>query len=224
MRYKISNVLWGIFWIAIGLGIAGNVLHLWDFNFFFDGWWTFLIIIPSFISVVQYGFGGSSTIWLIVGVFLFLANRDIIDMALVRKLMIPIILIVIGIHMVIKNLFYTSKYKRIMEDSKNYKEYTATFSGRRIVLPPEPFSGAELNAIFGGLDLDLRDAVINEDIIINVSAIFGSINIFVPDHVRVKSSSTSIFGGVSNKRYRNIKEGPTIFINGTCMFGGVDVK
>lgn len=224
MRYKISNLLWGIFWIAIGLGIAGNVLNLWHFNFFFDGWWTFLIIIPSVISVIQYGFGGSSTIWLIIGIFLLLASRNIIDMVLVRKLMIPMILIVIGIHMVIKNLFFTSKYKSIMNDNKVYKDYTATFGGRRIVLPPEDFSGAELNAIFGGIDFDLRDAVISDDVIINVSAIFGGINIFIPEHVRVKSSSTSIFGGVSNKRYKNIKEGPTIYINGTCMFGGVEIK
>lgn len=224
MRYKISNVLWGIFWIAIGLGIAGNVLNLWHFNFFFDGWWTFLIIIPSIISVVQYGFGNSSTIWLIIGVFLLLASRGLIDMELVRKLMIPIILIVIGIHMVIKNLFITTKYKNIRNDNKVYTDYTATFSSRRVVLPPEVFTGAELNAIFGGIDLDCRDAVIQEDIIINVSAIFGGINIFVPDNVRVKSSSTSIFGGVSNKRYRNIKEGPIIYISGTCMFGGVEIK
>lgn len=224
MRYKISNMLWGIFWIALGLGIAGNVLNLWDFNFFFDGWWTFLIIIPSIISIVKYGFGSGSTIWLTIGVFLLLSSRDLIDMSMVRKLIIPIILIVIGIHMIIKNLFYSTKFKNIMNNQKPSTEYAVTFSGRRIVLPPEVFYGSELNAIFGGLDFDLRNAVINDDIVINATAIFGGINIWVPDHVRVKCSSTSIFGGVSNKRYKNAKEGPTIYINGTCMFGGVDIK
>lgn len=224
MRYKISNMLWGIFWIAIGISIAGNVLNLWSINFFFDGWWTFLIIIPSFISIVQYGLGSSSTIWLTIGIFLLLSSRGIIDMALVRKLIIPIILIVIGFHMIIKNLFYNTKYKNIMNNQKANSQYAVTFSGRRIVLPPEVFFGSDLDAIFGSLDFDLRDAVINEDIVINATAIFGGINILVPEHVRVKCSSTSIFGGISNKRYRNAKEGPTIYVNGTCMFGGVDIK
>ena len=87
----------------------------------------------------------------------------------------------------------------------------------------EVFEGAELTAVFGGIKCDLRNAVIDKDCAIQVSAIFGGIDILVPDNVNVKVSSNSIFGGVSNKT-AVCQNAPTIYISGTCMFGGVDIK
>ena len=56
-----------------------------------------------------------------------------------------------------------------------------------------------------------------------MSAIFGGIDIFVPDNINVKVSSNCIFGGISNKTSVH-KDAPTIYISGTCMFGGVEIK
>ena len=54
---------------------------------------------------------------------------------------------------------------------------------------------------------------------------FGGIDIFVPDYVNVKINSNSIFGGVSEKNHRPTVQGAvTIYINATCMFGGVEIK
>lgn len=60
MKKKLTNILWGLFFIIIGVGFAGNALGIWDFNLFFPGWWTLLIIIPCFISMIQSGFGVGS--------------------------------------------------------------------------------------------------------------------------------------------------------------------
>ena len=87
----------------------------------------------------------------------------------------------------------------------------------------EIFESAELTAIFGGIECDLRRAVIEQDCAINVCAVFGGIDILVPDNVNVKLSATSIFGGSSNKKASQ-KDAPTLYINGLCMFGGVEVK
>ena len=85
--------------------------------------------------------------------------------------------------------------------------------------------GAELNAVFGGLDCDLCGAEITGDCVINASAIFGGIDIFVPENVNVKIHSTSIFGGVSDEKKRRFDASkPTVYIRGTALFGGVDVK
>ena len=74
-------------------------------------------------------------------------------------------------------------------------------------------------------DLDLRDSIINEDIVINTSSIFGGITVYIPENVNVKITSTSIFGGVSDERKNKNKEAKyTIYINATCLFGGVDIK
>ena len=68
MRSRLSNILWGLFFILIGIGFAGNAFNLWDFNLFFPGWWTLFIIIPCGISILQDGFHSGSCIGLAIGV------------------------------------------------------------------------------------------------------------------------------------------------------------
>ncbi len=87
-------------------------------------------------------------------------------------------------------------------------------------------TGATLTAVFGGVECDLRKAIINENQVINCSAIFGGIDIYVPSDIKVKIKSSSIFGGVSDDRKdKNEKEdSKTIYINAKCIFGGAEIK
>lgn len=103
-------------------------------------------------------------------------------------------------------------------------EYSAIFSSTKFKYPNDTFTGTCINSIFGSVVLDLRDAIINEDVVINASVIFAGADIYVPSNVNIKVSSVPIFGGVSNKVYNQNVSGPTIFINATCMFGGLDIK
>ena len=67
--------------------------------------------------------------------------------------------------------------------------------------------------------------MINGDCVINASAVFGGIDIYVPGGMNVKVNSTSIFGGVSGKERRNDPANQhTLYLNATCLFGGVEIK
>lgn len=227
MRNKISNALWGLFFIVIGVIIAGNAFNLWEVNVFFHGWWTLFIIIPSLINIFQNGFRTSSLITLTIGVLLLLSIQDFFSFEVFGKLIVPVIFVFIGLNMIFKNFLHKGENSR----SSNVKyqggssEYSALFSGSRHQIVGEKFLGTTLNAIFGGVELDLRNAIIDEDIVINATAIFGGIDIHVPSNVRVKVSNVPIFGGVDNKAPTFVDaNAPTIFINSTCMFGGIDIK
>ncbi|NCN05911.1 MAG: cell wall-active antibiotics response protein [Spirochaetales bacterium] len=100
------------------------------------------------------------------------------------------------------------------------------------------FSGTELKgrfkasrhhralAVFGGVDIDLRDAVIpSEGMTIETAAVFGGIDIFVPPTVNVVTSGFAIFGGFeSHDQEAEMPGAPTIYIKGVAVFGGVEVK
>ena len=43
---KINRILWGLVFIVLGVVVALNALDIIDFNIFFNGWWTFIIISP----------------------------------------------------------------------------------------------------------------------------------------------------------------------------------
>ena len=86
------------------------------------------------------------------------------------------------------------------------------------------FDGAELTAIFGGVECDLSRAIIEKDCKINATAIFGGVDIIVPRGVNVKVSSTNIFGGTSDECDKTPDAPVTIYIEAVSVFGGVDIK
>lgn len=225
---KLSSILWGIVFIAVGVIIALNTFGITDINFFFEGWWTLFIIVPCFIGLFTQREKTGNIIGIFVGVFLLLCAQDILSFDMLWKLALPAIIILIGIKMVFSGIFGNKTYeqvRKIKENRANLKNATATFSGTNINFDGEVFYGTDLNAIFGGVKCDLRQAIIEQDCVINASAIFGGIDIYIPDGVNVKICSNSIFGGVSEKkRYPSSGHPHTVYINATCMFGGVDIK
>ncbi len=241
MRNKISNSIWGIIFIVIGIGIAGNVMNLWYFDFwdtlFDQGLWTLFIIIPCAVSIIRGGFHLGSVIGLIIGIML-LASYHIDFTFDYWGLIVPVILVSIGIRIIFQGSnrrSYRSEHTAHTEghyESNTEKtftsapkgEYTAVFSSNHVRLDGD-FGGTNLSAIFGGLVLDLRDVVLSGDVTINATAVFGGIDIYVPRGVRVKVNNVPVFGGVSNKSgYQADVNAPVIYLNSTTMFGGIDLK
>jgi predicted membrane protein len=89
----------------------------------------------------------------------------------------------------------------------------------------ETFHGARLDAFCGGLRLDLREAVINEDEEIDIHTFLGGVELYVPASVNVVVKSHSFIGGVGNEvANHNIPGAPTIHITASNFLGGVSVK
>ncbi|SER07987.1 Cell wall-active antibiotics response 4TMS YvqF [Microlunatus flavus] len=85
---------------------------------------------------------------------------------------------------------------------------------------------SQVMAIFGGVDLDLREADFDAPVVeLNVSTCFGGVDIKVPAGINVRNETVNIFGGTDVKNLGEPIEGaPTLVIKGTVFFGGVDVK
>ena len=225
---KISKILWGVAFIVAGVIFALNAFGVTDIKLFFDGWWTLFIIIPCLIGLFSDREKIGNIIGLAVGVFLLLCCQNVLDFDMLWKIAAPAIIVIIGVKLIFGAVF-GDKATKMLEGSKqsgeNIKTGCATFSGQTLNFDAERFSGAELTAVFGGVKCDLRNAIIEKDCAINATAIFGGIDIYVPDYVNVKINSNSIFGGVSEKNHRpQNPNAVTVYINATCMFGGVDIK
>lgn len=222
---KIGNVLWGIVFVVIGLIFGLNALEITNINIFFDGWWTLFIIIPSFTGIIKERGGVGNFIWLAIGLVLLLSAQKILDISKIGKLIFPAILVALGLGMIFRDTVKSKINDKIKELNKENKdEYYATFSGQKLNFTGDEFKGASTNAIFGGVDIDLREANIIKDQIINATAVFGGIDILVPNNVNIKVVSNAIFGGVDNKVKSYNENLPTIYIKAFCLFGGVEVK
>jgi Domain of unknown function (DUF1707)/Cell wall-active antibiotics response 4TMS YvqF len=84
-------------------------------------------------------------------------------------------------------------------------------------------------AIFGGIELDFRDAVLPAgEVVVNASAVLGGIGLIVPPDMRVIDD-----GGISILGGRDVDESgaeapapdaPMLKIRGMCLLGGVGVQ
>jgi len=224
---KIGKVLWGLVFIVLGIIIGANALGFANINIFFTGWWTLFIIIPCFISMFE-GNGGSklgNLIGILIGVVLLLATRGIISFEMITKLIFPIAFIIIGLSMIFNETIKSKVTEKVKDGKKNGMEYiSATFSSQRVNKDNEEFKGANLDSVFGGIDLNLKGASIANESAIKASSIFGGIEIIVPEGINVKVKSTPIFGGVSNKITNSKDNTKTLYIEAFCLFGGVEIK
>ncbi len=215
------NIILGIILIVVGVWFGLYSTGVVKVNLLFDGWWTLFIIIPSFLGLFDDNNRTGSLIGLIIGVLLLLSCQDLLDFDLVLKLIVPAILVITGISFIFKCKIKNKNMENVKAVSGN--NYSATFSGQNLDFSKEEFTGTKLDAVFGGIKCDLRNAIINDDVVIEASAIFGGITILVPKDVNVKVTSTSIFGGVDGKSKMD-KPGKIIYVNATCLFGGVEIK
>jgi predicted membrane protein len=109
----------------------------------------------------------------------------------------------------------------------DYLDETSVFGGVNKVVVSKNFKGGDIVNIFGGCDINLTQADFTGTITIDFVQIFGGAKIIVPTDWRVVVKTTSIFGGVEDKRPPAlIKENPekTLIIDGTSMFAGISIQ
>lgn len=235
---KTKGIIWGVFIIALGIlwGLKeANVIVL--SNLYFDGWWTLFIIIPSVIGLITEKNKKGSLICLAVGLAL-LAN-EYFDLWRFKNYLLPLIIVIIGASVIVGNIFdkktdYPQVDRQGAQDPDTYgepvyipqgnQEYYASFSSQNYQFD-KGFAGGKFCATFGAIVIDIRNADIVHNCVIDAKATFGGIDIYVPSDVRVVVKSNSFFGGVSDKTNKNLPpDAKTIFINSSNLFGGTDVK
>jgi len=107
------------------------------------------------------------------------------------------------------------------------KGEAAVFSGVDRHISTLDFHGAQCIAVFGGCKMDLRDAQIQgRQSVLETYAIFGGVEIRVPEGWEVVNRGVAIFGGISDKRAQSSKgsDPKRLILEGAAIFVGVSVK
>ncbi len=90
----------------------------------------------------------------------------------------------------------------------------------------DAFRGGDLSAMMGGVELDLRDAQLADGrAVVEVFAMWGGIEIFVPPDWRVESEVTPIMAGYEdNTRLApGVEPVGTLVVRGFAVMGGIEV-
>ena len=114
------------------------------------------------------------------------------------------------------------------ESTVNAAGLHAVFSHAERRFDTQQFEGGEINAVFGGVELDLRKAGMKGDQVrLECNAVFGGIEVTVPETWTVSMHGTGIFGGFSDETVPPVRgdvKSPTLIVTGGAVFGGVTVK
>ena len=134
----------------------------------------------------------------------------------------PAIVILFGVSLLLGRM--RTKAEKVDEQSV---DGIAIFGARNQRVTSSRFRGADLTALFGGYELDLRDAeVADRPARISAVAMFGGVDIIVPREWNVRLDVLPIFGGAEDERPRREGEHDEtdLTVTGFVAFGGVSVN
>ncbi|MEQ1730342.1 MAG: DUF5668 domain-containing protein [Vicinamibacterales bacterium] len=220
-----------------GLMDAGRVLRFWP-----------LILIA--IGVQQLAWGRSRAdgtsgsgliglVWIAVG-GVFLLNSLGITHASVFELFWPLLLMGVGVRLLTHSgrAFRRGDVTTSAPESgsRDAGPAVAVLSGVKRVSPPDTFKGLDVTLFMGGAQLDYRPAILapGAEAVIDIVAIMGGCEIFVPPHWVVSAPATTILGGIDDQRVAqpspiidhtsNVGPPPRLVIRGLVLMGGITIR
>lgn len=226
MRSKVTAIVFGVALVGLGIVLSGNTLGWWSADIFFDGWWTLFLIVPALVSIIGQRPNPGNLILLGIGLLLLADAQQVLGDVSAWSLLFPLIVVIAGATILWKGLIgpkppTDAEGRPIHPGSR----ITAVFSGQTAVYNGLPFTGAVTVVAFGSMELDLRGAIITEDVLIDATTLFGSTEIMVPPGTIVDLDSVDVLGGSESKAPapRAGEAGPVVHVRSTAAFGGLDV-
>jgi len=136
----------------------------------------------------------------------------------------PLLLVIFGASMVWQGLRGGRRHAAT-DDQNDTVSALAVLGGVNRGNNSRAFKGGDLTAVMGGCEIDLRQAAIEGEAVFDVFAMWGGIEIRVPDNWTVIGRVTPILGGFDDKTRPAPQANPQrLVIRGVVIMGGVEVK
>lgn len=239
-NHRRGKIAGGILVMIAGLLFLGKemgaAIPQWIFS-----WQMFLIVLGVFIGV-KHAFRNFSWFILIVVGSVFLLREYTPELEFTRYLW-PVTIILIGFFMLIrprrKHHDEWRKWKQMRrrgcinyegnESFNNDKiDISAVFGSVKKNILSKSFKGGEVNAVFGGAEINMSQADIQGTIELEVNQVFGGTRLIIPANWEIQSELSAILGSVEDKRRLNTTpagDGSKVLVlKGAAVFGGIEIQ
>jgi predicted membrane protein len=221
------RLIFGMGIILIGVIFLLGNLDIIDRHDYLRFWPVILILVG--ITYLIHSQNSSGRVWGIILAFIgtgfLLDNLYFIDFSLWDYW--PLILVFVGIMMIVKSSIFRQRTPHAFpesSDAANYIKVMAVMGGFKRMSNSQDFKGGELTAIMGGLEIDLRDASIKDEAVIDIFAFMGGVEMRVPDDWLVIIDGFPFMGGFEDKTRPSKNATKRLVIKGTAVMGGVEIK
>ena len=219
--------------------------------------WPMLMLTIGLIILARHQFRNGFGMFLVIfGGFFLLKNHFGIPFT-IKPYLLPTGLIILGIYLILKRnrenrkindtLFRNPTLSPKTENTNNFEASAeaqagpntnaadpeflnaqALFTGIERRVFSKNFKGGKASAIFGGTEIDLSQADLQGEAVLNIEVAFGGIKLVVPPHWNVQVSMGTVFAaGVEDKRFYNpagVDPNKVLKIYGSVVFGGLEIK
>ncbi|MDP9495537.1 MAG: cell wall-active antibiotics response protein [Actinomycetota bacterium] len=214
-----ARIFFGSVVVAVGVLLLLDNAGVLDAGNAFSTYWPVLVIGAGLFAFLSNpGHWQIPLIVVVVGTALLLRTLDVVDSL---SVVIPALLILIGVFV----MFGRGRPGQEVTNSDRISSFNI-FSGTEIASHSAEFKGGNVGAIFGGAEIDLHDAKLAPGALLDVVAVFGGVEVSVPQGWQVVTRGFPIFGGFENvtAKERTGADAPMLQVNATILFGGVEIK
>ncbi|HKJ69800.1 MAG TPA: DUF5668 domain-containing protein [bacterium] len=213
----------GILLILVGILFLLTTLDILDLGDLFSDWWPVLIILVGVFKLRERD-KMSAVVFIVIGAVLLTATVGILSWSTIGRLW-PVLLILAGVSLLWQR--YRPARSDLHADTSDTVLVRAIFGGVERHMKSSNFRGGIAEATFGGVELNLRGSTLSSDgAVLDLSAIFGGVELTVPDDWHVVVTGSPILGGIENKvpAPEAETEGPVLRCNCTVIAGGIEIK
>jgi predicted membrane protein len=224
-----SRLLVGVAIVALGAVLLADNLGLVDARYVLRTLWP-LVLIAIGVMMVRGPAHRRSRAWgwvlITVGAWILLSRIGWMHFSL-WDILLPGLLLFVGGTLVWRAVRGPQPEEQL--EGADHAEFVRSFafmSGIELRPVSRPFRGADLNAVMGGLKLDLTDARMEGDsAVIDVFAFWGGVEIYVPPDWTVTSKITTLMGGfIDKRRPTSVVPTKTLVVRGMIVMSGIEVK
>ncbi len=219
------QALFGLMVIAVGVIFTLDNLEIIDARDYLQYWPAGLVAI-GLLKLDQASRGGPG--WLgglfFVSIGAWMLIEKIVYFRIDAREVMPLFLVFLGGYLVWRG--FGGRRSARPSDATSSFSAMAIMGGVVRRSNSQTFTGADLTAVMGGCEIDLRKASIAPDTeaVIDVFAFWGGIDIKVPEDWTVVTRAVPIMGGVEDKTHAPEKADKRLVIRGLLVMGGAAVK
>jgi predicted membrane protein len=216
------QLLMGLIIIAIGVLFTLNNFGLVEARQYLRYWPVGLILVGT-LKVWQSRCGGSAfagLVFIVAGVSLLLETFRIVTINFFD--LWPLVLVFFGASLIWRGL--RGGRAAVGTDGHSTISAFAVLGGVHRGNNSRAFRGGDLTAVMGGCEIDLRQAAIDGEAVIDVFAMWGGIEIKVPPDWAVSNQAIAIMGGVEDKSQATSDARQRLVVRGFVVMGGVEIK
>ncbi|HMD38110.1 MAG TPA: DUF5668 domain-containing protein [Candidatus Acidoferrum sp.] len=239
--------IWGLIVVFVGVALLLGNMNVLPFGVI-SRFWPLLIVVFGLMNITTQNGRSFGFICIAAGLLLQLNRFGLIHLTFAA--LWPLAIIAVGVM-----LIWGSLESRVMRRKKtgidgadpdvikDFREQVnqanndplsfnaiAVFSGCERRYSGKHFQGGRVTSVFGGVELDFSEADMDDEAVLEISCVFGGVEIRVPETWYVESRSLPLFGALEDStRQTKIDDSvggkrKTLIVTGQIVFGGVEIR